>query len=856
MDGSGRALAVSPRRSPLPTTSQPLDAPDEPAGALPRAAGIAALAGALCFLAVWFVGSPGAVQWVAPRMKTNTAVCLALVALGLTLRASATRGARLDRVGCGLAAAATALAAATLAEYAFAIDLGIDQGLARDVILPESARFPNRMAPNAALGLVGAGLALLLARRPQRSWVVASQAASGAVLVVGFAALLGYLYGATMLYQPTQHIRMSPFTAVGLALVSVGSLLLRREVGIVRLLRSAEAAGYLVRRLLVLSVVAPVALGWLWLGAQRRALYTPAEGTALLVIAVIGTFGGVVILLARTVDQMDARRRRFEDDLRLASELASVLAEAATVQEVVASALRLALPALGTSFGSLLLERDGQLVLSETAGYTAEEVRAFPGLLVDSDYPAAVAQRTAEPVFIETRAELLRRFPLMATVPLGQREAWAALPLVGREVTRGVLWLGFRTAHFDDAARTRMMRLAWSLGLALDRSLLHESEKAARAHAEAASRTKDEFLALLGHELRNPLSPIVTSLQLMKLRAPEVFERERAVIERQVEHMARLVGDLLDVARITRGKVELKLQRVELGDVFVSAVETASPLLEEKRHRFTVTVPARGLPLMADAHRLAQVISNLLTNAAKYTDPGGLIEATATHDGADVVLRVKDNGMGISAALLPRVFEQFVQGERTLDRARGGLGLGLSIVRSLVEQHGGTVTAQSEGARRGSEFVVRLPLDRSRPITDVQRASTAPPPRADRPLARVLVVDDNLDAADLFTEGLRAAGHEARSAYDGLSGLRIAEELTPDVAFIDIGLPAMDGYEVAQRLREAAPGRRILLVAVTGYGQESDRERSRAAGFDLHLVKPVDLDHILAIAAGHERSDL
>jgi CheY-like chemotaxis protein len=266
-----------------------------------------------------------------------------------------------------------------------------------------------------------------------------------------------------------------------------------------------------------------------------------------------------------------------------------------------------------------------------------------------------------------------------------------------------------------------------------------------------------------------------------------------------------------------------------------------------------VRVPPRGLPVMADAHRLAQVVSNLLTNAAKYTDPGGLIVARAAREGDDVVLSVKDNGMGIPEALLPRVFDQFVQGERTLDRSRGGLGLGLSIVRALVEQHGGGVAARSEGARKGSEFVVRLPLDLSRPITDVGAAPEVTPPPPGVTHARCLVVDDNLDAADLFAEALRAEGHDVRTAYDGPGGLLAAEGFDPEVAFVDIGLPVMDGYELARRLREAKAGGRLFLVAITGYGQDSDRARSRAAGFDLHLVKPVDLDRVLAIAAGRER---
>ncbi|MFO0608425.1 MAG: ATP-binding protein [Polyangiales bacterium] len=835
----------------MPTDATPDDA-DAPAGLLPRAAGAAVLAVALAFLAAWLAGSAA---WAGPRMKTNTALSLALLGAALLLRASGARGSRRDRAGCALAALAAAVGAASLAEYALGVDLGIDQLLARDAIVPESARFPNRMSPNAALGLALAGVALAASRGRRAAWAVAAQVADGAVLLVGLAALLGYLYGARMLYQPTSYIRMSPFTAGALALLGVGTLALRPGLGVARLLTSGEAAGFVARRLLALSVAAPVLFGWLWLEAQRRALYGAAEGAALMVIGVVGAFGGVVLLLAYAVDLADARRRLIEADLRLSNDLASELARASAVGEVVAAALRHAPAALDTTFASVLLREGQRLEHAASAGYAPEEVRSFPGLPLDVDYPATVAQRAGAPVFVGSRVELLRRFPVMAGAPLGRREAWAALPLKGREETRGVLWLGYDTPRaFDAAERERMERVASSLGLALDRAMLHESEQRARARAEEASRTKDEFLALLGHELRNPLAPIATSLQLMKLRSPDAFERERAVIERQVEHMTRLVGDLLDVARITRGKVELKLQRVELGEVFAGAVETASALLEEKRHRLHAAVPARGLPVMADAHRLAQVISNLLTNAAKYTDPGGLVTVTAARDGDDVVLSVKDNGMGIPAALLPRVFEQFVQGERTLDRSRGGLGLGLSIARSLVEQHGGAISARSEGPRQGSEFVVRLPLDLSRPITDIRPPPAPPPPAPGVTRARVLVVDDNLDAADLFAEALRADGHDVRAAYDGPGGLQAADGFAPEVAFVDIGLPVMDGYELARRLREAPTGPRLFLVAITGYGQDSDRERSRAAGFDLHLVKPVDLDRVLAIAAGRERA--
>lgn len=825
---------------------------------MPRLFGAVALGGALAFLAAWLTHSPGVAAWVGPRMKTNTAFGLALLSLSLLLRSRPARGSRADQAGCFAALAALALAGLTLAEYAFGVDLHIDQLLARDAIVPESARFPNRMSPNAGFGIVTCGLALLVVRRPGRAWALAAHALAAVVVALGFAALLGYLYDAAVLYQPTQFIRISPFTAAGLVLVSVGTMLLRRETGVMRLLSSEDAAGFLARRLLALSVVAPVILGWLWLEAQRLRLYTPSGGTAMLVITVIGTFGGVVVLLALAVERMDARRRAVEDDLRRTGELSSALSRAATVREVVDSAVRLGLPALGATFGCVLLNEGGRLRLAQTSGYTDAEVGTFRELPIEGEYPASVAQRTAKPVFIASRDELGERFPAMREVDLGARVAWAALPLSGREETRGVLWLGFSDAQrFDAAARERMVGLAWYLGLALDRAQLFESEKSARARAEAANRTKDEFLALLGHELRNPLAPIVTSLGLMKARAPEALERERAVIERQVQHMIRLVDDLLDVARITRGKVVLRRERVELGRVVAAAVEVASPLLEQRRHRLTVAVPARGLPVMADVHRITQVVSNLLTNAAKYTDPGGLIEVSAERAGEDVSLAVRDHGIGIAAALLPRVFEQFVQGERALDRAQGGLGLGLSIARSLVLMHGGTIRATSEGSGRGSEFTVTLPLDRSKPITEahgVAEASSQSAATEARRHARVLVIDDNTDAADLLAEALRIDGHEVRLAYDGPSGLRAAEEFHPEVAFVDIGLPVMDGYEVAQRLRQASNGKALTLVAVTGYGQESDRDRSLAAGFDRHLVKPVDLDQVLAVAAGRSAS--
>jgi PAS domain S-box-containing protein len=362
----------------------------------------------------------------------------------------------------------------------------------------------------------------------------------------------------------------------------------------------------------------------------------------------------------------------------------------------------------------------------------------------------------------------------------------------------------------------------------------------ARVGAEAASRAKDEFLAMLGHELRNPLSPIMTALQLMRLRGVTGAEHERSVIERQVKHMVSLVDDLLDVSRIARGKVQLKRERLDLADAVAKAIEMTSPAIDARRHVLDVNVP-RGLVVDGDPARLAQVIANLLTNAAKYTDAGGRITIRAAAEGPDVVLRVKDNGSGIDPDMLPKVFDLFSQERQTLDRSQGGLGLGLAIVRSLVQAHGGRVAVRSDGRGTGSEFAVTLPL--AAHIEEKTTGAASPPPVPVVPTdMRILVVDDNADAAHLLSDSLRALGFTTDVALDGPAAIEAARAFVPDVVLLDLGLPVMDGFEVAARLKSDPELRQARLVAVTGYGQTADRRRTREVGFDAHMVKPVDLE--------------
>jgi signal transduction histidine kinase/BarA-like signal transduction histidine kinase len=376
-----------------------------------------------------------------------------------------------------------------------------------------------------------------------------------------------------------------------------------------------------------------------------------------------------------------------------------------------------------------------------------------------------------------------------------------------------------------------------------------EAESKQRAVLEAALRSKideladvdrrkDEFLAMLGHELRNPLAPVTAALQIMRLHEgePGRVARSREIVERQIEHMTRLIDDLLDVSRITRGKIELREQGLLLGAVIEQAVECARPLIDERGHRIALDLPSEPVRFLADPARLAQVFANLLNNAAKYTDVGGRIWLRARVDGNDLVVAVKDDGPGLTPDLRDHAFELFMQGPQTRARARGGLGIGLTLVRRLVELHGGTVEALSDGPGQGTEFVVRLPL-RLPPIA----AAAAPAPETSvAQQRRILVVDDNVDAAEALGELLRDCGHEVATAYDGPTALEHARLHRPDIVLLDISMPDMDGYDVAKRLRGEVGLNDALLVALSGYGEDRHRRLAREAGFDQHVTKPVD----------------
>jgi signal transduction histidine kinase/ActR/RegA family two-component response regulator len=356
---------------------------------------------------------------------------------------------------------------------------------------------------------------------------------------------------------------------------------------------------------------------------------------------------------------------------------------------------------------------------------------------------------------------------------------------------------------------------------------------------QQADRRKDEFLASLAHELRNPLAPIRSAVEVLQIRDAngQDAERARAVIVRQVAHMTRLIDDLLDVSRITVDKLVLQKSHLDLAQVVATAVEASRPLIAERNHRLWISLPSSSVTLSADPARLAQVLSNLLTNAAKYTEPGGDIWVTAQSDETHVVVSVRDNGIGIDPAFLPRVFDLFTQGDHPGDTSAGGLGIGLTLARRLVEMHDGQIEAESQGLGTGSNFSVRLPLlpcDLVGAVATGEEDTSLPASR------RVLIVDDNQDAAEMLGVMMTAWGQDPKIAHDGLAALEAGAAFEPEIILLDIGLPRLDGHETARRMRAQTWGRRALLIALTGWGQDVDMARSRDAGFDHHLVKPVD----------------
>jgi PAS domain S-box-containing protein len=487
-----------------------------------------------------------------------------------------------------------------------------------------------------------------------------------------------------------------------------------------------------------------------------------------------------------------------------------------------------------------------------------EDQALLAAIVASSD--DAIVSKTLDGIIVTWNVSAERMFGYSADEAIG-KSITLIVPPDRRAEERMILDKLVRGERIDHFETVRVARNGKTIDISLTISPIRDAtgriigaskvarnitaQKKAEQDLRDADRRKDEFLAMLAHELRNPLAPIRNSLHILRLagKSDSAVERVREMMERQVHHMVRLVDDLLEVSRITRGKIELRKERVDLADVMRSAIETSQPVIEAGGHQLELVLPAEPLIVEGDPIRLAEVFGNLFNNAAKYTDGPGLIRVTATRKEGAVVVSVRDSGIGIASEMLPRVFEMFTQLEGSHAQRQGGLGIGLTLVRSLVEMHGGSVTASSEGPGKGSEFVVRIPLADGLPMTRVEPERK---PSSRLPL-KVLVADDNHDAADSLGILLKFLGAEVRVVHDGAAALRALETFVPDLALLDIGMPGMDGYEVARGIRQKPSGKEVVLIALTGWGQDEDRRRSEAAGFNHHLIKPADIDALQAL---------
>jgi CheY-like chemotaxis protein len=532
---------------------------------------------------------------------------------------------------------------------------------------------------------------------------------------------------------------------------------------------------------------------------------------------------------------------------RFLVDLSDLLDQSLDLHARVQALVRFVVPQLGDFAALVLLNERGRVVRTEMAylqpqsglhSVSAERLmdtrfahavqQALTGKAEISEEPGGARSCLSVKPLDERGADVLELgFPLLSL---------AGFPLRARGRTQGVLLLALREGRrFDSTAWSFANAAATRAAVMIDNALLYDKI------CEADAR-KNEFLAMLAHELRNPMAPIRNAVAI--LRAPDLNSSQRGwgldVIERQVHQLVRLVDDLLDVSRITSGKIQLKLQPVRIAEVVAAAVETSRPLIESLRHELRLEISVEPLVVSGDFARLTQVFANLLNNAAKYTEPGGRIVLTLARSADEAVVRVTDTGIGIRPESLASIFELFAQADRTLDRAQGGLGVGLTLVQRLVELHGGSVLATSAGAGQGAEFTVSLPLRAT-----IQDPQAEPGARAHDTAAvgcRILVVDDNVDSAQTLATLLRMEGHQTEVAYDGPSALAQVQKMDPDVIFLDIGLPGMSGFQVARELRARPQPRGVALIAVTGYGQPADRQHALDAGFDHHLVKPVDLN--------------
>jgi PAS domain S-box-containing protein len=756
------------------------------------AAALFALIASLLTLLGWASEVHVLTDWVGSGItqKPNNALAAVLCSSALLMLVRTPRGVAVVRF---LAISAAVIGGLTLIEHLTGINLGIDTLLFDELPGERATAAPGRMGPTSALSFLVIGLAIVLSTYDSRRQRLAYRLAF-VILILNGIPLLGYLYGADFLYALPRLTGIALQTATVFIALSIGVMVAVPEHGMLRMLRRNDAAGMLLRRLSLPMFVLPVLLGWLYLRGEELGYYDAEFGTAILVFLLVVLLAFVAVKGSQLV--AEASSFIVEQSEKLRTTLASI--GDAVIATDVNGIITLMNPVAETLTGWGALEAIGQPLTVVFHIFNEDTHQPV-------DNPALRALR--EGMIVGLANHTVLRAKDRTERPID--DSAAPIRHENGEVTGAVL-------IFRDVTERR-----------LSDQMLRNSE-----------RRKDEFLATLAHELRNPLAPIRTSLHILQKAEADPAMRERVVemMGRQIHHMVRLIDDLLEVTRITRGIIELRREKVELASVIGNAVETAMPAINAAGVQLTIDLNDEKLLVEVDPVRLAQVFVNLLNNAAKYTPHGGRVRLASRREGAFAAISVRDTGIGIPPDMLGRVFELFTRIES--NRAHGGLGIGLALVKSLVQMHGGTVDAKSDGRGKGSEFVVRVPLSTSDGSTLLNGQIAPDKIHLSSPSRRILIVDDNRDAADSLAMFLRLERAEVLTVYDGLSALRATRTFKPEVLLLDIGMPVMDGYAVAEELRRDPQFQHVILIAMTGWGQQEDRYRTKAAGFNAHVVKP------------------
>ncbi len=759
------------------------------------AAAYATLGGLVSFVG-WVIDSSRLTDWwgTGISIKANSAVAITAMGVALLIAAFMRPGHSLVHLLGGFAAS---LGALTLFEHLSGYDLGIDTLLFHEPAGAPATAAPGRMGPPAAASLMVLGAALFFVSHRTKARVLS---VALPIVVVGVAtlSLIGFLYGAQAMYTIPRLTGIALQTATMLLALGVSLIALQADRDPTRTLFEDSTAGILSRRIIVAAVIVPLALGWLRLQGQGRGLYDFAFGTALRTLIEIAILTSLSWWVVQAMRMRDLQGRRAQAE-RQAGE----------------QRLRRVLDASAVPFTLLAPIRDGS------------------GTIVNFrwDYLNAAAALT-----MRTQAHELSGKPISDAIPGIWSEPGLFERYVGIVLREEVhdFETHLNTSGSDGWFQVVASPLEGNVAIwfaDITQRKRHEIE------LRDADRRKDEFLAILAHELRNPLAPIRQVATL--ITRPTLTESQRHwcmdVVERQVRHMSVLLEDLLDVSRITRGILELRRQATQLSTLVESAIETARPLIDGKRHTLKVELPQGLVQMHVDPVRTSQVIANLLNNAAKYTDAGGLLRLTAVIRERDLIVTISDNGIGIRDEDLATIFTMFSRLQAARERTDGGLGIGLALTKGLVELHGGTIKAESTGLGAGSTFTFEIPnACESTSSPDYIPVTVAAPVLC----RRILLADDNVDAGDSLAMLLRADGHEVSVARDGEEALETFATFSPDVVLLDLGMPRVSGYEVGRRLR--GENAAVLLIAITGWGQTGDRAKTAALGFDHHLTKPVD----------------